>query len=140
VDQEPSHQHGHHTGPGKTETGRRIHHGRPAFPPPSLPFEIALGDILAKAIAMSAQALQSLPKDQRLLIIGTTPIHGGLLVFIKHAVSPDIPDDKNDLLQEAPYAQFVPDLNQFSRLYEATFRYDLHNHLASLYLTIPYQT
>lgn len=40
--------------------------------PPSLPFEIALGDILAKAIAMSAQALQSLPKDQRLLIIGTT--------------------------------------------------------------------
>lgn len=62
--------------------------------PPSLPFEIALGDILAKAIAMSAQALQSLPKDQRLLIIGTTPIHGGLLVFIKHAVSPDIPDDK----------------------------------------------
>ena len=108
--------------------------------PPSLPFEIALGDILAKAIAMSAQAFQSLPKDQRLLIIGTTPIHGGLLVFIKHAVSPDIPDDKNDLLQEAPYAQFVPDLNQFSRLYEATFRYDLHNHLASLYLTIPYQT
>lgn len=108
--------------------------------PPSLPFEIALGDILAKAIAMSAQALQSLPKDQRLLIIGTTPIHGGLLVFIKHAVSPDIPDDKNDLLREAPYAQFVPDLNQFSRLYEATFRYDLHNHLASLYLTIPYQT
>ena len=99
-----------------------------------------MGDILAKAIAMSAQALQSLPKDQRLLIIGTTPIHGGLLVFIKHAVSPDIPDDKNDLLQEAPYAQFVPDLNQFSRLYEATFRYDLHNHLASLYLTIPYQT
>lgn len=76
----------------------------------------------------------------RLLIIGTTPIHGGLLVFIKHAVSPDIPDDKNDLLQEAPYAQFVPDLNQFSRLYEATFRYDLHNHLASLYLTIPYQS
>lgn len=74
------------------------------------------------------------------LIIGTTPIHGGLLVFIKHAVSPDIPDDKNDLLREAPYAQFVPDLNQFSRLYEATFRYDLHNHLASLYLTIPYQT
>ena len=108
--------------------------------PPSLPFEIALGDILAKAIAMSAQALQPLPKDQRLLIIGTTPIHGGLLVFIKHAVSPDIPDDKNDLLQEAPYAQFVPDLNQFSRLYEATFRYDLHNHLASLYLTIPYQS
>ena len=108
--------------------------------PPSLPFEIALGDILAKAIAMSAQALQSLPKDQRLLIIGTTPIHGGLLVFIKHAVSPNNQDDKNDLLQEAPYAQFVPDLNQFSRLYEATFRYDLHNHLASLYLTIPYQT
>ncbi|MCI7599750.1 MAG: hypothetical protein MSS75_01650 [Megasphaera sp.] len=108
--------------------------------PLSLPFEIALGDILAKAIAVSAQAFQVLPKDQRLLIIGTTPIHGGLLVFIKHAVSPDIPDDKNDLLQEEPYAHFVPDLNRFSRIYEATFRYDLHDHLVSLYLTIPYQT
>lgn len=41
--------------------------------PPSLPFEIALGDILAKAIAMSAQALQSLPKDQRLSSSGRRP-------------------------------------------------------------------
>ncbi|WP_337370414.1 hypothetical protein [Megasphaera sp.] len=37
--------------------------------PLSLPFEIALGDILTKAIATSAQVLQSLPKGQRLLII-----------------------------------------------------------------------
>ena len=107
--------------------------------PVSLPFEIALGDLLAKALKSSEQVLQSLPKDQRLLIIGTSPIHGGLLVFIKHAVSPDIPDDKNDLLQEEPYSQFVPELNTFSQAYDATFRYDLHEHLASLYLTIPYR-
>ena len=31
VDEEPSHQYGHHTGPRKAETGRCIHHGRPAF-------------------------------------------------------------------------------------------------------------
>ena len=51
-------------------------------------FETALRDIPAVAIAMSAPALQSLGrKTSASLIIGTTPTHGGLLVFIKYAVS-----------------------------------------------------
>lgn len=107
--------------------------------PQSLPFEIDLGHILAKALNLSAQILLSLPKDQRLLIIGATPIHQGLLVYVKHQVPPEIPDNKPDLLREELYGQLVPDLNAFSLTYEATFRYDLHEHLASLYITIPYQ-
>lgn len=107
--------------------------------PVSLPFEIALGDLLSKALKNSEQVLLSLPASQRLLILGATPIHAGWLVFIKHQVSSDIPDGKSDLLQEEPYSQFVPELNTFSQAYDATFRYDLHEHLASLYLTIPYR-
>ena len=41
--------------------------------PPSLPFEIALGDILAKAIAMSAQALQSCRKTSACSSSGRRP-------------------------------------------------------------------
>ena len=60
-------------------------------------------------------------------------------MYVKHQVPPEIPDNKPDLLREELYGQLVPDLNAFSLTYEATFRYDLHEHLASLYITIPYQ-
>lgn len=106
--------------------------------PQSLPFEIDLGSLMAKAIQISEQALEKQPEDYRIFFMGSHRTHDSLIIIVKHWIAEDDAAEDTDFLRYEPYGQIVPALNAFSIAYDASFRYDLKEHMVSLYLTIPY--
>lgn len=106
--------------------------------PQSLPFEIDLGSLMAKAIQISEQALEKQPEDYRIFFMGSHRTHDSLIIIVKHWIAEDDAAEDTEFLRYEPYGQIVPALNAFSIAYDASFRYDLKEHMVSLYLTIPY--
>lgn len=106
--------------------------------PQSLPFEIDLGSLMAKAIQISEQALEKQPEDHRIFFMGSHRTYDSLIIIVKHWIAEDDAAEDTDFLRYEPYGQIVPALNAFSTAYDASFRYDLKEHMVSLYLTIPY--
>lgn len=106
--------------------------------PQSLPFEIDLGSLMAKAIQISEQALEKQPEDHRIFFMGSHRTHDSLIIIVKRGIAEDDAAEDTDFLRYEPYGQIVPALNAFSTAYDASFRYDLKEHMVSLYLTIPY--
>lgn len=106
--------------------------------PQSLPFEIDLDSLMAKAIQISEQALEKQPEDYRIFFMGSHRTHDSLIIIVKHWIAEDDAAEDTDFLRYEPYGQIVPALNAFSIAYDASFRYDLKEHMVSLYLTIPY--
>ena len=76
--------------------------------------------------------------DYRIFFMGSHRTHDSLIIIVKHWIAEDDAAEDTDFLRYEPYGQIVPALNAFSIAYDASFRYDLKEHMVSLYLTIPY--